>query len=67
MELTRRSALFLKLCDGRTLDRVVEGLEIDAELETLGRQQVGLLTFRKLPLLLRSPRSFTERAHHQSP
>ncbi len=48
MELTPLSASFLKLCDGRTLDRVAEGLEIDAELESLGPQQVGLLTFREL-------------------
>ena len=66
MELTPRSALFLKLCDGRTLGRVVEGPEIDAELETPGRQQVGLLTFRKLPLLLGS-RGALRRGHHQSP
>jgi len=48
VELTPLSASFLKLCDGRTLDRVAAGLEIDGELESLGREQVAALTFREL-------------------
>ena len=48
MELTPLSTSFLKLCDGRTLDRVAAGLKLDAELESLGREQVVLVTFQEL-------------------
>jgi radical SAM superfamily enzyme YgiQ (UPF0313 family) len=48
MELTRLSASFLKLCDGRTLNQVAEGLQLDAELESFGRVQVATLTFQEL-------------------
>jgi radical SAM superfamily enzyme YgiQ (UPF0313 family) len=48
MELTPLSASFLKLCDGRTLDRVASALEIDAELESLGREQVAAIAFQEL-------------------
>jgi len=48
MELTPLSASFLKLCDGRTLDRVAAELEFDGELESLGREQVAALTFEEL-------------------
>jgi radical SAM superfamily enzyme YgiQ (UPF0313 family) len=48
MELTPLSASFLKLCDGRALDSVAAGLEIDGELESLGREQVAALTFQEL-------------------
>lgn len=48
MELTPLSAAFLKLCDGRTLDRVASELKIDAELESLGREQVTALAFQEL-------------------
>jgi len=48
MELTPLSASFLKLCDGRTLERVAKDLECDAELESFGREQVAALTFEEL-------------------
>lgn len=48
MELTPLSASFLKLCDGRTLDRVAAGLEIDPEFESLGREHVVSLMFQEL-------------------
>jgi radical SAM superfamily enzyme YgiQ (UPF0313 family) len=48
MELTPLSASFLKLCDGRTLERVAAGLQIEAELVDIGRDQVAALTFQEL-------------------
>jgi radical SAM family protein len=48
MELTPLSASFLKLCDGRTLDRLALALPIDVEFQSLGRAQVAELIFREL-------------------
>jgi radical SAM superfamily enzyme YgiQ (UPF0313 family) len=48
VQLTPFSASFLRLCDGRTLDLVIANLDIDAELESIGREQVGLYTLDEL-------------------
>jgi hypothetical protein len=48
VELSPLSRSFLKLCDGRTLERVAAGLEFDSALESLGRQQICVLTFQEL-------------------
>jgi radical SAM superfamily enzyme YgiQ (UPF0313 family) len=48
LELTPLSASFLKLCDGRTLERLAKDLECDAELESFGRERVAALTFEEL-------------------
>jgi hypothetical protein len=48
VQLTPFSASFLRLCDGRTLDQVIAGLDVDAELEGIGREGLGLYTFREL-------------------
>jgi radical SAM superfamily enzyme YgiQ (UPF0313 family) len=48
MELTPLSASFLKLCDGRTLDRVAAGLEFDTELQSLGRERIAAVSFQEL-------------------
>jgi radical SAM superfamily enzyme YgiQ (UPF0313 family) len=48
VHLTPLSASFLGLCDGRTLERVMEHMDIDPELEIIGREQVGFYAFREL-------------------
>jgi radical SAM superfamily enzyme YgiQ (UPF0313 family) len=48
VELTPLSASFLKLCDGRTLQRVAADLVLDDELESFGREHIAFLTFHEL-------------------
>ena len=48
VQLTPFSASFLRLCDGRTLDQVIANVQIDGELENIGREYVGLYTFHEL-------------------
>ncbi len=48
MNLTPLSAAFLRLCDGRTLDQVAEELELDDDLRSAGKQQVGAMIFDQL-------------------
>ena len=48
LELAPLSASFLKLCDGRTLDRIAAHLDVDVELESIGREQVATLAFQEL-------------------
>lgn len=44
VQLTPFSASFLRLCDGRALDQVMASLEIDAQLESIGRERIGFYT-----------------------
>jgi radical SAM superfamily enzyme YgiQ (UPF0313 family) len=48
MKLTPLSAAFLRLCDGRTLDRVSEELKLDDDLVSMGREQIGVVIFHQL-------------------
>ena len=49
LELTPVSASFLRLCDGRTLDRVTDELDLDVDLiNAMGRQEIGAFIFNAL-------------------
>ncbi len=48
VKLTPLSTAFLKLCDGRTLDRVAEELEPGDDLRDIGRERLGALVFDQL-------------------